>query len=814
MELRSLKNALLSFRRAPLWKKLIVCLVLIGFLLTVILPGTVPHETIHILNGQQYLVQTYAEATSVSAVNYFDRQSNWTLGSTSLPAASVQVGSSSITTLSGSFKPDSRASSVMISRQLSVNLMQHPILFVAIQVTQGIGYGIKFFSTAGNKTLSLWSNGDVLDHRKGTGQIENIQINVQLLSKLNTGSTAQNITKMQIYVERAASPSNTPFSLAIQQLEFLNYSMVTSPQSGGSYHSMYFTFSDFPINASSWVLNKIDLELKVSASAGASYEIYQFNGTSTLTGTVYHYSPDTSTYQYSLYPKGSLTVLPDTLPRPGNYSLVVVALGGVLSNVQLQSVSFVYSPVQNSSSMVASTAGESWWYFYLVLFLFAIPVGTALAIYNHYRKRGEFKVWHVIVAIALGLGCRIALAPVGNQPFDLSIYATSARGWFEYATPSTSFGPTLPFTFFLYWIPYSFYGLLLKLGFHDFFILNHQVGFFESIFLKGFPIAADLFVCYLILRFDSGARGKVLALFYFLNPLAIYISSVWGQYEAGTISFVILGFLFMSREDVGIRQEFKVTLAFAISALTEIVGLITFVFLLAKALVSRQIVRALILASPLALLLVYPPEWHVIYLIFSGSIGQSSALLFSNPHTPYTIFSNFSGVSSYHPLIVLLLIVGIAYIIRRKFDLENTIAFTFLSFVIFLLFAGQEPQWWLFLVPLGLIYAIVSGKFAFGPYMFVFGTMIAFLILTFTQGSGYILFGNPRLDLVPAIEGARHGIDVYTVTTAIGALVAVGYLIFGERITSHLPIIRSGSLILFGTVVLSFLMFTIMGANV
>ena len=813
LELDDLRKGLESLWSAPLWKKSVVCLLLIGVLMTIFLPGTIPNENIRVVNGQAYLGQTYVETSQSTAASYMSPQSTWSLGSSS-SANAIQLGSFSVTTFSGTLNPNSSPSSASISTKLSVNLTEYPILYLQIKVTQGVGYGVRFYSSADNKTIVLWSNSDVLDHRKGTGQLESIQVNLQLLSKMNTGSEAQNVSQMQIYVEGPASATATPFSVVIQKLQFLSYNITASAELGGSYHAVYFTFNNLP-NATSWTLNKIDLELLVSASPGASYEIYQFNGTSTTTGTVYNFTPVTASYQYSLYPsKGTQIALPDSVPPSGNYSLVVVALSGVLNSVQLKGVSFVYIPSLTSSPVTAETVNLGW-YVFLILFLFAIPFTTAIILYSRYRREQEIKLWHIGVAVAIGLGCRIALAPVGQQPFDLMIYATSARGWFEYATPNASYGPTLPLTFFLYWIPYSFYALLLKLGFHDFFILNHQIGFFESIFLKGFPIASDLFVFYLLLKFDSGPKSKVLAFFYFLNPLPIYISSVWGQYEAGTISMVILGFLYLYRGDSGLSKEFKAALAFVVSALIELVGLIPIALLLAKSLVSRRlnIVGTLILASPLVLLFVYPPEWRLIYLLFSGSVGESTALLFGNPHTPYTIFSNFPGLASYHPLILLLLATGIGYIATRKFDLENTITFTFIGFVIFLLFAGQEPQWWLFLVPLGIVYAIVSGKFALGPYTLVFGTIVAFLILSFTQGSGYMLFGNPKLDLIPVIESAKHGIDIYTVTTTVGALLGVGYLILGGRVTRRFPAVLGGSLILIGAAVLSFLMFTVMGAN-
>jgi hypothetical protein len=813
LDLEGLKDFLVRASKAELWKKSIALIVLLGIILTIVLPGTVPNEYLRVVNGQNYLGQTYTESAIPNSVGSINTQSMWSLGSSS-SASTVQLGSSSVTTFSGTLKPDSSATSVSITTKLSVNLTEYPIMFLQIEVTKGLGYGVRFYSSENNKSIPLWSNADVLDHRKGTGQLENIQVNLQLLSKLNTGNEALNVDEMQIYVERSASTTPTPFTVVIEKLQFLTYNITTAPATGGSYRAVYFPFN-LP-NDSSWTLSKIDLVLDVSASAGASYEIYQFNGTSTTTGTVYHYGKTLASYQYSIYPsKGSAIALPDSVPPTGNYSLIVVALSGVLYSVQLSSASFVYTPSLSTSPTTSQTA-NSWWYVYLLLFIFALPLSIALLLYRRYRNDQEIRVWHIAIAIAVGLGCRFALAPIAEQPFDLMIYASSARGWFGYAIPNTSYGPTLPLTFLLYWIPYSFYALLLKLGFQDFFILGHPVGFVESMFLKGFPIFSDLFVFYLLSNFARSSRGKALAFMFFLNPLSIYVSSVWGQYEAATISLVTLGFLYLFRDDSRLSNEFKSSLAFVFSALIEVVGLIPMALLLAKNVVSKQSkpLETLLLASPLVLLFVYPPEWHMIYLLFSASVGASSVLLFGNPHTPYTIFSNIPGLAAYHPLIFLFAALGIGYIALRKFDLQNTIGFTFCGFLIFLLFAGQEPQWWLFLIPLGIMYAIVTEKNGPGLYMLVFGTMVAFLILSFTQGSGYILFGNANLNLFPLIESAKHGIDIYTVTTTVGGLVSLGYMTLGGRMSGRLPSALGASLVLFGTALLSFFMFAVMGVSI
>ena len=211
----------------------------------------------------------------------------------------------------------------------------------------------------------------------------------------------------------------------------------------------------------------------------------------------------------------------------------------------------------------------------------------------------------------------------------------------------------------------------------------------------------------------------------------------------------------------------------------------------------------LLVLSPLVLLFVYPPESHLIYLIFAGSVGLSSTLLLGQAHTPYTLVSYFprrpgvspAGRAAWSPSADLP-----GY--RRKFEVKDMVSFTMAAFVIFLLFSAQLPQWWLFLFPLGMIYAVVSKKYGMGVYMLAFGSVTHFLILSFSQGSGYMLFGSARFNVVPAIEDIRNHIDLYTTTTTVGALVALGYLVTRGSASGSRTLLRS-SVVLGGTLLLA-----------
>ena len=73
-----------------------------------------------------------------------------------------------------------------------------------------------------------------------------------------------------------------------------------------------------------------------------------------------------------------------------------------------------------------------------------------------------------------------------------------------------------------------------------------------------------------------------------------------------------------------------------------------------------------------------------------------------------------------------------------------------------------------------------------------------------------MLFGNPKYNIVPAVEDIKHGIDLYAVTTSIGACLLVGYTVAADKIAGTRPLLRS-SIILSGVLLLSFLLFCVAG---
>jgi hypothetical protein len=74
----------------------------------------------------------------------------------------------------------------------------------------------------------------------------------------------------------------------------------------------------------------------------------------------------------------------------------------------------------------------------------------------------------------------------------------------------------------------------------------------------------------------------------------------------------------------------------------------------------------------------------------------------------------------------------------------------------------------------------MKGKNDLGAFMLVFGTAVAFLIVSNTTGSAYLLLGNVGVPILPAIEAIPNRLQIFTVMVTSLAIILMFLLRFGS----------------------------------
>jgi len=751
---------------------------IVGSILTLALGGTVRPETVAVVHSSNYVPPIYGESNSRTSVGYSENFSRW-LAHKGPTVQGEHYSTESQLVASGEFGNAPTAASFVMTKQVSINIPSYPILEVHLNVTSKVGYGLRFYANNSDGTrFNVWWEGSDLDHRPGKG-FEVIRANMERQAILATGRQVGSLSGLEIYLE-VPPDTATDFRLALSKFEFKN-EVVMPLQEGEEYRALYIDVMRAPSTNSSWSLNRINLGVTLTARPGSHYAIYFVDEPLIYSSLIIReiaYSELEPYYQLAFYPTRAEQIFPELLPKT-NTSIVLVVKSGAFQSIQLDYLDFILLPAKESASN-PSLQPLALYYTYFMFFLFLLPIGLAVSIFVEFFHHQSIRRRNIALVLGTGLLSRLALAATTAHLFDTNIVIASTRSWFQYGTPSGSLGPTLPLTYFLYWVAYSPYALLQMIGYQDVAFLDHQAGMTESVFIKLFPIAMDSLIFLTLLKFSNSGKAFVWAAFYFLNPLSIFVSSVWGEYEAGTVAFIVLGTYWVTRDKVA-----RAGLAFMASGMLQLLGLIPYVILLLKTGRLGRFRSLLAVALTPLLLLPYPPQADLMFRISLGLSGLVRGQ-FSTAGV-YSLLGNIPQldfVLAFHPLLIAG--IGIALpasfdIYKRRINAKRIALYTAACSIAFLLLSNLLAAW-VWVLGIGLLYAIVKNKDDLGAFMLVFGAAMAFLIISLHAPSGwaYYFFGPVDLPFQPTIETVRNRLVIFSVIATTLGLMSLAYLRYGH----------------------------------
>lgn len=367
--------------------------------------------------------------------------------------------------------------------------------------------------------------------------------------------------------------------------------------------------------------------------------------------------------------------------------------------------------------------------------------------------------------LTTGLLIRLLLAPFTGHAYDMQVWVSSAR--FYYESGLTSFTeipfPLLHILLLLFYAPYA---LLQQVGLQDTTHLYHPGGLAESLFIKAPFILSDAAAFIILLRLFAGnawgeARGKPLAYasLYFLNPWSIFVSSAWGMYDGVAVAFLLAGLYLTFRP----QQYSAAALAFTLSGLTKAFGYLGLFILVTHLIKIRRprLLGRLLAVTTTVIFLAYLPlllqtgpvnAGESILQFLRGRAGLGSEITIAAGGTSYvTLLSLLEMTPTPQVLNFLLslavLLASFVHVWRTerahsnsllKVSLEYFITVFALYYLFFFRVYEQHYLWILGILP---VYAYVTKNPAPAFLSLVLSySLVAYMIL---GGLPYILLGTP-----------------------------------------------------------------------
>jgi hypothetical protein len=131
-------------------------------------------------------------------------------------------------------------------------------------------------------------------------------------------------------------------------------------------------------------------------------------------------------------------------------------------------------------------------------------------------------------------------------------------------------------------------------------------------------------------------------------------------------------------------------------------------------------------------------------------------------------------------------------IYRQGMSTERLVFYVTVAFVFILLFSNLLASW-VWVLPMCLLYATIKEKPDLGAYMLVFGTTTAFLEVSNTSGSAYLLLGNVGFSILPAIEAINNRVRLFSVMVACLAIILLFMLRYGSG-SASVTMLRTSAL--------------------
>ena len=381
------------------------------------------------------------------------------------------------------------------------------------------------------------------------------------------------------------------------------------------------------------------------------------------------------------------------------------------------------------------------------------------------------------LVILSGVVIRLALAPVTGHPYDMGLFAFFQREYFENGIVGLKTFGTLPLLYFIQLPFYSIYAGLRVLGLDDYQFMYHTSLSIEGVFLKAPYILADVGIFVLMQKITGRLFPATL---FFLNPLIIFESSVWGIYDPLMLLGIVYGFYLAKKGNNNISS-----IAFAVAGVLKLFGFLPYGMLLLKNLVTRQfntfriqffsgIVIAVAAIAPVII-------FGGLYIFLTGFVfrfiglwGVTGGLSYS---ILYLLFANvMNKIPS--PALLVLVFVSSLYLVetRKGANLTLLIKWNLVGAILLSIFSQAEPQWLAWTIPLAALYGAMTSRSGLQIFTYFYGVASTFLINTVgVQGTGYETLGLVT-HFLPFVEGYTNAFYVYAMMTFILLMLMLVYI--------------------------------------
>lgn len=534
------------------------------------------------------------------------------------------------------------------------------------------------------------------------------------------------------------------------------------------------------VNIEEWDLTNIRIYYRIKGLSRGEYSVFSiyWKNRIPLIGKSYMHILEieekyvaTTIYYSSLKPYGYLQELSNiTLSDFGELCIVILANTDIdLLNIDHILLFFEKTPYIYPSIYRVDTAKAEFMLITFVFLIYILPVIILVLTRFVLIKHNTVSIRVVALLIALAFITRVPLLLFTGHSFDMEIWKTHARTYYEDGRAYFEAWPTTPIYYYILILFYSYYALMRTLGFQDYRFMAHTFYVTEGFFIKLPFVVADICIFYAILKIlnatgcgrtssiDVNSKSLLYASLFLFNPLSILVSSAWGMYDPLALCFSLWSLYYFYVK----RKIWVATLLGILAGLTKPFGFITLVPVVISNIRNREyrnIFLLILLSIPLIVLTYLPMLQGEVYRAYRFHFIERIFFVDSSVVSWRGLgLYNFSTLA-YPLLYIVVLMVVTLWFSYRGF--ENVVRFTEFASILFithyLMFRVVYVQHTLWLLPFIIMFSFFKG---IGVKIKSLLIGIASVIYVWSAATpGYLITGVPCLwSSFLSLKGAAWG---------------------------------------------------------
>jgi hypothetical protein len=367
--------------------------IVIVLLISVAFAGSLEPKTVQELDGLDRILSVRGlELGPMVWTDELRNESAWTIVNSANASGTISAEGS--LQLVAKFAQAASVRLVESYRDVNLSLDDSPLLYLQVEVSRGINYGISFHGLFPNGT-SFDTLGDMsyLQNRTGLGSLEDISANLPYEAFLATGIPPplnSRIVRVSFYVEAGPTESGE-YSMSISRLAA--YGLITSS----------YRFTGRPVTGS---FLEITLDLRqpddimsfyqaymgfdLKGSADLEYTGYVTQGYSILAQSFKYRTKALTPYEFMLLSPEQEFVsgVPPNCLTTNSYSIILSAQKGSITYFHLDSLDLRYAAFNSATISVSDLPFLQGMFLLYVALIFQVPIGTVIVLYE-IRKSEE-----------------------------------------------------------------------------------------------------------------------------------------------------------------------------------------------------------------------------------------------------------------------------------------------------------------------------------------------------------------------------------------------------------------------------------------